>query len=79
MRPGSGSVEGSSWEGQNFHSNSEVVVSDEGEEEDVPRVLLICSTVMSISLCHVFCAGILVLAIFMPSSVPGIAVIRCCR
>ena len=49
-------MEGSSWEGQNFHSNSEVVVPYEGEEEeeDMPLGLLICSTVVSMSLFHVF-------------------------
>jgi len=36
MHPGSGSVEGRSCEGQNFHSNSEVVEPDEGEDEDMP-------------------------------------------
>jgi hypothetical protein len=50
MHPGSGSMEGSSCKGQNFHSISEVVEPDEGEEEDMPLGLLICSIVVSSSL-----------------------------
>ena len=53
MHPGSGPMEGSNWEGQNFHSKSEVVEPDEREEGDMPLGLLICSIVVSSGLFHV--------------------------